>query len=816
MAEILINNFTKVNESVFPDKLTSNELTVLTNMRLDEQIGVASTRKGFTRYSAQVDTTGTINSIFDVIDANGDNYLLTGMNTALKISDDDGDTWADLKTGLTTDQKIRMAPFGGKFLFTNGIDNPFYSDMTNTYDLTIAKPDITSISYTNNNLGTLPTNGVRIDIYMLVYQTADGQRSNPSNKFAFISVYADDTINLTLSNIPISADSRVISKKLFRSKNGNYTRFYLVATLDNSETTYTDYISDDSLNTSETIEYLNVPLSSEFISSDNSRIFLANNTKLASNRVIAPVMWNQGITYVFDDTTAGSMGAGTYHYRYSYVDKDGNESESVSFFDYTLGASSKRLDFYITNQMLAFQTFIDWTDESTYTYNTSIKYLRIYRTKAGGTTYYHLTDYELPLDFPKATPGSGFFSDLFYGLGTTVYATYDSVNDSALTVEYPVSSHNATEVLSLKSSVIFSNLDKFSEFPELNYWDIYPDDGNEITGIFEDDLGQIIFKTNSICKLWTKGTPVNWSVEKLTENIGCDQPNTIIKFERNYFFVYRNIPYVFNAQSSPKILGDNGYGGFNLSTTFNSITSYLGSAFWVKNRWYMLTVKISTNYYVLAFDTKLGGWYKFSIHKADTIFNKNYGTNKDKILLGGADYIMYYNETATQDGDTTDELDAAILTDISVELKTKDFSLVESFKTARLMMFYTDYIRKTGITNGFVIFYINGTSAPEVTSYNKYYIDVDDTQTEGIYKMPTDSMFGNLQRAYRVNFQITGKAITKFIGSKIDNLWDIKYPLIDKKTGRISSKIEYDIEDDQIPTKEIDPSLVLDSGKWFI
>jgi hypothetical protein len=75
MQSIEFTGFNSVNEAVSPEKLQPTELALLDNMRLDEEAGIATTRKGFAHIYAQPDTSGTINNLFDVEDANQNNYL---------------------------------------------------------------------------------------------------------------------------------------------------------------------------------------------------------------------------------------------------------------------------------------------------------------------------------------------------------------------------------------------------------------------------------------------------------------------------------------------------------------------------------------------------------------------------------------------------------------------------------------------------------------------------------------------------------------------------------------------------------------------
>jgi hypothetical protein len=738
--------FTRVNESIHPEKLEATELVSLDNMRLDEEGGIATTRKGFSRYHERVDTTGKINSIYDVIDPSGDNYLLAQIGTKLRKSLGGTGAYSDVKTGLTN-AKLRMAVYGDKFYFANDNEKPFYSDLTNTYDMAIEKPGIANVVVA---YGGTPGGNERWSMWVVVYVTDDGQQSNMSRKFSLSYPYDTVIYDVDITNIPVSSDPRVVSKKLYRTKEGDLQNFYLVAILDNATTSYTDTTPDDSLDTSDICEYLNTPLKSKYLSTNNERIVAANFTKYAANRVIPPEQYPDDPSWVIDETQAGNMDAGIYKYGLSCVDKSGNESEIVPFFTYTLAASSKRIDFYMVG--FPVRSYTDVKDPTTYVYDLSIKYIRVYRTHKNESTYYFLKDFEVPIPL-----SSGYY-----------YPTYDSVNDSTLTIAYPKSSHSYTEELALKSTLIYSNLYKPLEFPELNLQQIYPDDNDEITGVFDDENGVMVFKQKSICKLYTVGDPTNWYIKKLVENIGSDEPDSIFKYGKVYFFMYNGRPYYFDGSSQPQNIGE------TRKLTFDSVTEITGSTFWNKGMWYILTVKIGTLYYLLCYDTKLQGWYKFSVGKADVITRREFGDDVGKLLMGGNLYLIDYDESAISD------TDSGITNNINILIKTKDF-VVDNFANMRLMRLYLNY-RGLGVTIPKIL--TSKLTNPSDALVN-YSVDTDNTAAENNFYLTTDGMIGTLKRVQKINYSISGFGLQKFYNARLDyniELWGTK--------RRVSSAVE--------------------------
>lgn len=805
MNSLPMTGFKGVNEVTSPEKLSADELVALDNMRLDEEMGIATTRKGFARYNispttvsisnavagvgivtvtatghnlvstesvvisgvvgmidlnntfvvtvltadtftvplstVQTYTSGgsillsaTINNLFDIKDINSNNYLLANVGTKLKKSTNGTGVWTNIKTGLTS-AKMRMAAYGNKFLFTNGNENLFYTDLTSVWNVGIDKPDITGIT-------AVVTEGTNIvpgaSVYILVYVTDDGQKSNASNKFRILDNGQLFT-SVAINNIPVSSDSRVITKKIYRTKNGIYNTFYLLGEIDNAVTTFTDNIADSSLDSTETIEYLNVPTKAKYIMTTGERIWLANFSKKMTNRIIPPVFIydygkNGGLggdgVWISDDP--GVMGAGTYKYAVSFIDTQGNESELVSYFEHTLAAGSLQISFYL-NYVYPFDN-IDF-NTAMMTMIAGIKSIRLYRTKANGSTYYFHSDVAVPTQPVISLP-----------------TQTDNTNDTGLTIAAPKETvHNNTEVTSLSYSVVYSNLNNFIEYPELNYIEVYPDDSEMITGIFDDDNGVMIFKENSICKIFTTGDPSNWQTQKLVENVGCDQPDSIYKYQSNYFFVFRNKVYVYSGGQVKEI-------SYKRKTTFDSITSFLGASFWHSALWYVLTVKIGSSYYLLCYDLKLEGWYKYSINQSDTILEKKFGTDKGKLLFGGNQYITYYNESQVYDNDSGTKAD------ITVNLKTKDYSFPDNFVVARLMFFLVNYYRLINTIAQQITF----TLADPVTGITTELTDYDETTLQNIWKIPTDGMNGTLQRCSKLSLTVSGVALSKLYSARLD------------------------------------------------
>ena len=326
----------------------------------------------------------------------------------------------------------------------------------------------------------------------------------------------------------------------------------------------------------------------------------------------------------------------------------------------------------------------------------------------------------------------------------------DNMPDLSLLNPYPASKHGSTETALIPYAMVWSDINSYLNFEETNYDEVYPDDGDPITGIFDDDNSLVIFKQKSICRFFANGDQSSWYSQKIVENIGCDSPNSIYKLGHSYFFVYLNKCYVFDGASAQEI-------SYTRKLTFDSVTAFLGGTYWNDSEWYVLSVQIGTAYYLLCYDTKLKTWYKFSISKADTIAVKEFGQDAGKLLFGGNLFITTYNENQIYDNDS------GVKVDIPVSLKTKDY-VIDDFVRMRLMYLFINYYRLHGTLTNQIIF----TLTDPKTNVSINFTDEYDSEDELIWKIATDGMQGRLRRANKINFSFNGTALSQFITGRLD------------------------------------------------
>lgn len=732
---MIVKGITQVDEYTDPELLKESVVTELNNMILKG--GKAYKRGALKRFNTNDGGTNTFISLFNV--KSGDTNLVLGLvgdgddddDGILKKSTDGTGTWSNVKTGLNDTEKLRLATYKDKFLFTNGEDVPFVSDGTNNWDLDIDAPEVQGIATTLSSGGDLDTSALYR--YILVYTTDDGQQSQVSQPFTHVesatdilSTSTDKTINFT--GLPTSSDTRVTGRKLYRTDGGGEV-FYLLTSLDNTATTHSDDVADADLKNYDSIELFQDIETAKYNLIHKDRYWLGNVVTGLGKSVNTPAHLPMTLTKA--DHGSAAIADGTYRYAMSFVDNQDRESELSSYVEITLDK----------NEPYA------WTQGETQVtvatlprarigaggYDTDIVHRRLYRTKVGDTGVYYYVD-----DINK---------------DDTTYV--DDTPDGSLGAVYPIGATGTTTAEKThKCGVLYSNLGDPSEFNVLNYKEIYPDDGDEITGWVDQPDGVLVFKTNSVCKIYTQGAHENWRVVKLVENLGCDEPNSISEVENRVYFMNKKKVYRFPDRLTEPISRPK-------EPTISAVTSVYDSTFFVEKRWYVIA---TSNYVIHVYDEIEDCWYEFSSGSMTikSLTEMLYGTNKGKLLLGvfTEAIMLYYDESTKLDYSS---LGSDEDTEIPCSIKSKTWTKGESVKL-RLSKLWSNYKKRDSQSVAHTL--VNPETASQVTNS-----DTTDSTVSSDYKdyyKVTDAMTGDLRRCNKLRYDISGAGLDEFNFAQID------------------------------------------------
>ena len=710
MQPLTLNSFSKINETLDPELIQQNELVGSINCVLDKlnEVGKPNKRGGWTRFNTNViDATLPIKSLHDVKDEADSNYLLGVSGTKLRKSLNGTGAWSDVKTGLTTGLRTRITTYGSRHILTNGTDKPFIVegvDFATINNLELETPNTQDFSGNGTTGGSLDTDSTYV--YTVIYRTENGERSDYGCPYRIAISGSDNEIDL--SNIPIPSDSRIASKELYRTE-GNGKIFYLLTILDIAATSYNDVIADTGLILSQPLFEVNIPVKAKYICEHKDRIILGYISILTTSIIQKPF---SNITLT--DLGGGSLAAGTYKYKSSFVYRDGTESILSPYASITVATGTSKISVSVYGALIGASS----------TWNTDIIALRVYRTTNGGSTYYWIGDA---------------FNDNIAA---------DELSDASLVgnAQYPKSGQDTN--IDYPNGIAISNIGTPSEFPADNIFLIGNDDTDIITGIFDDDNGIMIFKERSIYKQYSNTSSVlNWQLDKLQEKFGAD---IATKNGNEYLVLFKKRVWRVQGSSRQEIPG--------FEYSFDQADTIYDLIYYPKLKWYLFSISSSGVYCIYRYSEVTGSWAYFTITKADCFEIKNISTGD--LLIGDGVYPIKYNISSEVDNEAGS--DVQILT----YLRTKTFSFPDGVTLGRLRFLHLIVNKKSG--QDITITITDPSISP--VSNKSYVIDTGSGEINltGKDKLITDGMTGTLKKFRKLYIEIAGYGLTKFINLRLE------------------------------------------------
>jgi hypothetical protein len=694
----LINKFFRVNEDQAPEKLGEGEIPLFENMVLDNPFGVPRMRGGFELLNNNV-TANSIGKLFDIKSQNGTNYQLASINLAIQRST--GGAWTTIKTGLSSGRAgdLRMTAFGDDIIMVNAQDDPFRlagDDLTTTTTLRLDKPVIEEviIQREKNILADAKLDFSSVYMYALVYVTEVGERSNPSNPIMFVQASASmpQSTNATLSrlyldNIPVPTDDRVVSKWLFRTEGWDRAddlegrTFYLLKKLDIDTIDFEDNVADEDLDFSETLIYSRVPESAEHITQSNNRLWLANiivhqktffepfvvGRANGGDQTPTTIVYEDGYTnggysgsfIPFTDVpyagggggNGGLHGARYYQYAVTYVDVNGYESEPAYGEVFLTGGS---LGTY--RDVVIVWVGVGGIGANDYTNNPELKERKIYRTEgqvlgapfASGAHPFKLVATESIIhDEPPATTTHP----------NTDYDYFDDLADSAKDSGAGLGATYTEVTKQFKTAIAWSQVDRPAYFLSENIKQIYRDDQDAITGIMDDGNGVLMFKENSIVKLYHTGASQNWYLRKIWTEFGCDKKKSLVKIGSEIFFAFNKRPYSYVSGGIPKYIGYGKQEHWD-GVIWTNMIDVVATSDWV-----CWLSQIPSDYIITVWDRKLETWYEFNLGTTQLTALAKYKYNTgfpEKLVVATSTRTFDYNEDATADDVSGSPVDISV------------------------------------------------------------------------------------------------------------------------------------------------------------
>lgn len=731
-----LNNFNKVDESLSPELIAETSLAKLENMILTKASeGLKPIKRGGYVPLLTVETPDNIVSLHDVKDSAGTNLLLASCGTLLEKYNTGTDNWDSLKT--ITPGKTRISPYGKDIVVTNDNDAPFILrgvDFATVESLQITTPDVSSITSSHKSGGNL-TASMRY-FYLLVYITDDGQLSPPSLPFTHYldsnNLSTDDTNKqIRFDSLPVSSDVRVTARKIYRTKGvdtdavGQFV-FYLLRDLNNTDTYIEDSLADTEL-TIEDLIYINVPQTAKFNCINYERLFLASGSIIEKNffppahsgvATSPPGGWTNGLGTSFAWTSApypniGLFADTDYIWGFTFVDSLGMESDIMLTQVYNSGGTDPTIQIAVILSNIPMTGF-DPAHSTGFAPDGLILGMNIYRSKQGDLTKFYRVATKVRIDLTSYT---------------------DEKDDDSLGVEFNQSAN------SYPNALFVSEVGQIASITIKRM--IFPDDGDLITGIFDDEDGVMIFKENSICKVFTSNVPEAWVLRKLVSDSGAEK-DTIIKQDKRYYYRANNRIYVYDGSGEPKPISDTFKSSIEAITSFNSIT-YITS----KN-WLVIGVTASSNYLYI-YDELVNTWYKFSITNNGALIEKKHGTYAKDLIIGDGKFVIRYDDSLTVDQEGGDE---AVITSL---LRTK--TLVSSINLYRLRFLL---VNMNLVVGSLTYLIVNPDNSEQKT------ITETKTVSVGTIKKYLDQLTGLLQIANKFYIEISGDSLKELYALRVE------------------------------------------------
>lgn len=676
---IIHDTFARVNEDADPRKLQQGELPRLENAILDYPFGKVKARGGFVNQSGLSLSPTGCGKVINIKDSANNPVLLAGFSSAIYI----GITSfaSAIKSGLSGRANFSHAQMGEELVIANGAQAPFVLTGTNfatNYNLELPQPSVME-QRAQQAISAVGGLDVLSDYrWIWVYVTDTGERSLPSLPFTFgdgnTSQFTTNGCQVKFSTLEVPTDPRITSRWLYRTEGGHPVNttvngasltgsvYYLVKKFDISLSYVIDGVPDDELDFSESIVFTRVPNKAEYVVNSNNRLFFGgvtleqryyNPPTYRGKNIGADIVVN-GITYrdyplaMMTPIVKAVGGTGNatglttnsyYRYAMTFVDKDGFETQPI-YTDTILTAGANyiyaQLQFLISSSP-ASKGMGDAYLGSSSTIDINAVERRIYRTLASVATF-GITD----------KPYYLVQSDKYNPLDTTgrkLPDFTDTISDSTivgdLATYYPLVTTNPK---TYPSGIAWSQPDRGAYIKLENVTQAFEEDDDPIVGMFDDGNGVLIFKTNSIVKLYHTGAPENWYQRKVWLEHGCDNPNALIKAGDIYYFQYRKRMYAMPTGGQPQ------YIGFGKQKTFDLHTITGMSA---NDEWVACTTTYGSNYYILIYDRKIQTWYQFNF--GTRVVSVAWFQKYDATLLSGLLHayidrrLLKYDEAITTD-----------------------------------------------------------------------------------------------------------------------------------------------------------------------
>lgn len=776
-----------LHDSIDPIKLEENQFQVMNNAVMFHHTGVKSLigRNGFRPFNTKAPATGSVTSVINVheyIKNDGTAVLLAKTNLSLeKIASPYTGTYTAIDGTDSADKQVKMLTYKDlAYIFDRNNGSTWYTnkvyDGTTLYDFGIAPCDNSGLVITKVTGTSLFPDGW-YNYYVTFLYDDDTESSvylyggvNLTTKQLLVTpsirISGGYVCGIQIFGIPVGS-TRVTARKIYRTKVGGTTFYYLNTIHNNTDTAYFDTTSDDDELTEElTLPTILRPQISKCAVVHKKRLFNANlkdDLTFSAPTIVSPPVGGD------NDTTPGLGRSKStdllvpYRYAKMYIHPITRDSYAIIRGDLTASDEVATLDKDATESKFGKVTHAipSWTEP----FN---GYTGVFRSPHFAVVSVTRTSgvcrVVIDASYPSGAGGSSTYLTEFTKVGDVVYIygvtsgtltmadglytvlsidstsggndfTVSSAGDDGSSANYTGGAYikdqyrlvgvvkagttsfvdtifdcNISNNIYNHNSV--TNIDSNKNYPQTIIWtdsekseiftgeDLLNNETGAITGLFSEDDGVVIFKEDSIYKLFTNGDSQYWVTKQLVKNIGCSLIYSVVQLPNNkYIFFSNNKFYLWSS-------------GFNdpvdislpIRNALNSLalTDVYG-AYYGKLNWAVFTTSnVNT---VFVYDLNFNKWYKFTNNTftgGASLASLNlyipYETKAGTLLLGSKVARLYnYDLTSYVDNLYNESF---IDCPTHFKLQTKDFdNYFLDIDKIMAKMYYSG----TKVTSGFIM-----------------------------------------------------------------------------------------------------------------
>jgi hypothetical protein len=269
-----------LNTRDIDSKIREMELSDVRNFTYD-RLGALTIRKGQTLITPTAWSADAIKSGLGYYKESADPEVIVSSGTSIaKINSTYGFT--DIKTGLTGDGLFTdMHQFMNKLFMSNGTDVGQVYNGTAVHNIGYPIPTSNCTAAQDATAGGLEAKTYK---YKVTYYYEDGESNECAATTSQLAV-VDESI--ALSSIPVSADSRVTARYIYRTIGDGETYKLLTTLSDNTTTTYLDSLADSSLGADIETDN-NTPPLYDFCVNHKGRLWFAIGTTLWYSKALHP------------------------------------------------------------------------------------------------------------------------------------------------------------------------------------------------------------------------------------------------------------------------------------------------------------------------------------------------------------------------------------------------------------------------------------------------------------------------------------------------------------------------------------------------